>query len=445
MAKILISARSTRLGRERSTFASQNYTPGYEDALSTKSRRLLEEEMRKLRAARVAESEAETGTGTETETVDEDSSAEAAQSGGDGQPRDPDASSSAPRRATLFQSVSRGAASLLGGGVFFDRDRDEGGSRAGKMHPRVSLRRRVSRAVLRRRRARRVPSPPRLRAILRAVLLHRRGVPVQAADSTSSNVVVLRQWWRFVSGWRFVSRRGETSERGRVRVLGGRDDPDPEATWEERARRRRNELVAFRLRAASFGKLCATLLAGVLAGLVLWAMTTVTAELTARKFDATRNLLLGSNLGAAWFFYAACAAAAIVTALGVLHPDGAPMARGSGIPELKGYLNGNRQQGLFHWRTFAWRSVGICLVITATMRRGREGPSVHIGACVASMALNLPWRARLGWQPSPEERRQILQLGSAAGVAAAFNAPIGGRSTSWRRLRRTSPDYVWRR
>ena len=35
------------------------------------------------------------------------------------------------------------------------------------------------------------------------------------------------------------------------------------------------------------------------------------------------------------------------------------------------------------------------------------------------MALNLPWKHYLGWQPSPEERRQILQLGSAAGVAAA--------------------------
>ena len=175
-------------------------------------------------------------------------------------------------------------------------------------------------------------------------------------------------------------------------------------------------------------------------------MTTVTAELTARKFDATRNLLLGSNLGAAWFFYAGCAAAAIgVTALGVLHPDGAPMARGSGIPELKGYLNGNRQQGLFHWRTFAWRSVGICLVITATMPFGREGPSVHIGACVASMALNLPWRARLGWQPSPEERRQILQLGSAAGVAAAFNAPIGGLLYVMEEVASNlPPDYVWR-
>ena len=151
--------------------------------------------MRKLRAARVAESEAETGTGTETETVDEDSSAEAAQSGGDGQPRTPDASSSAPRRATLFQSVSRGAASLLGGGVFFDRDRDEGGSRAGRCTPRVSLRCRVSRAPSFGDVGVAGPLPPRLRAILRAVLLHRRGVPVQAADSTSSNVVVLRRWW----------------------------------------------------------------------------------------------------------------------------------------------------------------------------------------------------------------------------------------------------------
>ena len=446
MAKILISARSTRLGRERSTFASQNYTPGYEDALSTKSRRLLEEEMRKLRAARVAESEAETGTGTETETVDEDSSAEAAQSGGDGQPRDPDASSSAPRRATLFQSVSRGAASLLGGGVFFDRDRDEGGSRAGRCTP-------ASPSAV----GSRAPSfddverggspPPRdsERSSARSFSI--------AAGFPSKPPIRLRRTSSYYVGGGDSYRVGDSYRGAAKRLSAGgcassadRDDPDPEATREERARRRRNELVAFRLRAASFGKLCATLLAGVLAGLVLWAMTTVTAELTARKFDATRNLLLGSNLGAAWFFYAGCAAAAIgVTALGVLHPDGAPMARGSGIPELKGYLNGNRQQGLFHWRTFAWRSVGICLVITATMPFGREGPSVHIGACVASMALNLPWRARLGWQPSPEERRQILQLGSAAGVAAAFNAPIGGLLYVMEEVASNlPPDYVWR-
>ena len=190
---------------------------------------------------------------------------------------------------------------------------------------------------------------------------------------------------------------------------------------------------------------------------MLWAMTTATAQLTALKFDATRALLAragkatGTNGGsptallAAWAFYAGCAALCVgATAWYVLRV--APAARGSGIPELKGYLNGNRQRGLFHWRTFVGRSVGICLVITATMPFGREGPSVHIGACAASAALNaVNWRARLGWQPSPEERRQILQLGSAAGVAAAFNAPIGGLLYVMEEVASSlPPDYVWR-
>ena len=234
------------------------------------------------------------------------------------------------------------------------------------------------------------------------------------------------------------------------------DDATSALVKEQRARRRREELTRFRRRVADSGKLLASALAGVLAGVALWAMTTATAQLTAAKFDATRDLLskaaktgkdggVPGGLVAAWAFYAGCAALCVgATAAYVLRV--APMARGSGIPELKGYLNGNRQRGLFHWRTFVGRSVGICLVITATMPFGREGPSVHIGACAASTVLNLvPWRARLGWQPSPEERRQILQLGSAAGVAAAFNAPIGGLLYVMEEVASSlPPDYVWR-
>jgi hypothetical protein len=67
------------------------------------------------------------------------------------------------------------------------------------------------------------------------------------------------------------------------------------------------------------------------------------------------------------------------------------------------------------------------------------------GACAASVALNLPWKHYLCWQPSPEERRQILQLGSAAGVAAAFNAPIGGLLYVMEEVASNlPPDYVWR-
>ena len=233
------------------------------------------------------------------------------------------------------------------------------------------------------------------------------------------------------------------------------DDAASALVKEQRAQRRREELTRFRRRVADSGKLLASALAGLMAGVALWAMTTATAQLTAAKFEATRDLLLRvANADAAelpvrvlvaWAFYAGCAALCVgATAWYVLRV--APAARGSGIPELKGYLNGNRQRGLFHWRTFVGRSVGICLVITATMPFGREGPSVHIGACAASAVLNaVPWRARLGWQPSPEERRQILQLGSAAGVAAAFNAPIGGLLYVMEEVASSlPPDYVWR-
>jgi H+/Cl- antiporter ClcA len=112
----------------------------------------------------------------------------------------------------------------------------------------------------------------------------------------------------------------------------------------------------------------------VLAGIVLWAMTTLTAALSNAKFESVLKLIQTTgNLASAWALYALWAVTAVgITAFGILHPKGCPMARGSGIPELKGYLNGNRQQGLFQWRTFAGRAIGICLVITATMPFGRE-------------------------------------------------------------------------
>ena len=71
----------------------------------------------------------------------------------------------------------------------------------------------------------------------------------------------------------------------------GADDAASALVKEQRARRRREELTRFRRRVADSGKLLASALAGLLAGVALWAMTTATAQLTALKFDATRDLL----------------------------------------------------------------------------------------------------------------------------------------------------------
>lgn len=63
---------------------------------------------------------------------------------------------------------------------------------------------------------------------------------------------------------------------------------------------------------------------------------------------------------------------------------------------------------------------------------GKEGPMVHTGACVASLLgqggsrkYHLTWRW-LRYFKNDRDRRDLITCGAAAGVAAAFRAPVGG-------------------
>ena len=50
---------------------------------------------------------------------------------------------------------------------------------------------------------------------------------------------------------------------------------------------------------------------------------------------------------------------------------------------------------------------------------GREGPSIQLGQLVVKELPN-------GSKSSPVEERSLIASGAAAGLAAAFNAPIAG-------------------
>jgi chloride channel 7 len=67
----------------------------------------------------------------------------------------------------------------------------------------------------------------------------------------------------------------------------------------------------------------------------------------------------------------------------------APLAAGSGIPEMKTYLNGIHLDGLMCLRTLLAKLVGVVFSISAGLVAGKEGPFVHgggiIGGGVASM------------------------------------------------------------
>src|SRR5215467_11756406 len=92
-----------------------------------------------------------------------------------------------------------------------------------------------------------------------------------------------------------------------------------------------------------------------------------------------------------------------------------PDARGSGIPQTKTalFVGGGRITLPTVFGRFLCSSTSLASGIAL----GREGPSVHIGAGIASV---IGRRLRL----SPKKVESLLPVGAAAALAAAFNTPI---------------------
>ncbi|KAF9793458.1 chloride channel [Thelephora terrestris] len=97
-------------------------------------------------------------------------------------------------------------------------------------------------------------------------------------------------------------------------------------------------------------------------------------------------------------------------------------AAGSGIPEIKTILSGFVIHGYLGGRTLFTKSVGLALSVASGLSLGKEGPFVHIASCIG----NIVSRFFVKYETNEGKRREILSAASAAGVAVAFGAPIGG-------------------
>ncbi|THH28756.1 hypothetical protein EUX98_g5452 [Antrodiella citrinella] len=97
-------------------------------------------------------------------------------------------------------------------------------------------------------------------------------------------------------------------------------------------------------------------------------------------------------------------------------------AAGSGIPEVKTILSGFVIHGYLGGRTLFTKAVGLTLSVAAGLSLGKEGPFVHIASCIG----NIVSRFFSKYETNEAKRREILSAASAAGVAVAFGAPIGG-------------------
>eukprot|EP01025_Chloroclados_australasicus_P054300 TRINITY_DN6431_c0_g1_i5.p2 TRINITY_DN6431_c0_g1~~TRINITY_DN6431_c0_g1_i5.p2 ORF type:complete len:402 (-),score=33.35 TRINITY_DN6431_c0_g1_i5:272-1477(-) len=115
-----------------------------------------------------------------------------------------------------------------------------------------------------------------------------------------------------------------------------------------------------------------------------------------------------------------------------------PAAAGSGIPDIKAYLNGIDIPGILLPRTLIAKVMGSLGSVAGGLAVGKEGPFVHTGSCIASILTNLIGQGNKKWGfHSDKDKQDIIVCGAAGGVAAAFRAPVGGvlfaleEATSW--------------
>src|ERR1700749_1016228 len=92
-----------------------------------------------------------------------------------------------------------------------------------------------------------------------------------------------------------------------------------------------------------------------------------------------------------------------------------PDARGSGVPQTKAALYA--RGGRITLRTVIGKFVCTSTTLASGIPLGREGPSVQVGAGIASVL-----GRSLGL--SQEKVKALLPVGAAAAIAAAFNTPL---------------------
>jgi CIC family chloride channel protein len=143
---------------------------------------------------------------------------------------------------------------------------------------------------------------------------------------------------------------------------------------------------------------------GALVGLIVVAFILLTGRLAARMYPPSSSPLrriLIPTLGS------------LVS--GYLLYRYFPNARGSGIPQTKFALFIN--DGFISLRTVVGKFVCCCISLASGIALGREGPSVQIGAGIASVL-----GRRFGL--SANNVKALLPIGCSAALAAAFNTPI---------------------
>jgi H+/Cl- antiporter ClcA len=177
------------------------------------------------------------------------------------------------------------------------------------------------------------------------------------------------------------------------------------------------------LNAWSVAAMC--VVAAVLIGVVAWFIK-ICEGWSVDFFDAIqgRGEFLGITLGGWWTWIVP---AALVTggmvAICFLRDRVFPGTQGTGIPQSIAALRipeGPRRGAMLSMRIAVGKILLLIMGLFSGATIGREGPSVHVGACLMYLLTK--------FIRCPEHliRRGLILGGGGAGIAAAFNAPVAG-------------------
>jgi chloride channel 3/4/5 len=119
----------------------------------------------------------------------------------------------------------------------------------------------------------------------------------------------------------------------------------------------------------------------------------------------------------------------------------APYAAGSGVPEIKTVLSGVELKGYLSLWAMVVKIIGLGFSVSSGLNLGKEGPFVHLASALASVLASMFHELRTDFNIMLE----LITSGTAAGVAVAFNAPVGGVLFAFEEASSYFPNHVlWR-
>ena len=180
-----------------------------------------------------------------------------------------------------------------------------------------------------------------------------------------------------------------------------------------------------------------TLVIGLLQGLIAYFCNLATRGLSDVKFNHVNRILQAEVEGDTWTgkaYFTFLGYQTLFVCLASLMVYIEPVSAGSGIPEVKCFLNGIALPRVVRIKTLFCKVIGVTFSVAAGLPVGKEGPMVHSGAVVAS-SVSQGKSKMFGFDTSASkiqdfrndrEKRDFVACGAAAGVCSAFSAPIGG-------------------